>query len=176
MTWMCTGKSSCQLCGMLMIFFWYNFVPARGLLLVLSFHIVWPFIEKIKCFFFSWDDKKELHKKGLVWPIPSLPRGLSSRRWDSSWRSKFHYINICVWCADVVVILSIPEGHCRRELRRSWNFFLGMRYNSNFCSGHLFCKTTKNGLLFRCNNNKASCKFTSVTGKDVSQHVHKMCI
>lgn len=147
MAWMYTGKLCYQLCEMLMVLFsWYNFVAARGLLLLFVFHIIWPFIEKTKYFFFSWDDKKKLHKKGLVRPIPSLPCGLSSRRWDSSWRSKFNYRNICEWCAEVIVFLSIPEGHCRGKLRRSWNFFLIMGYNSNFYSGHLFCKITKNVL------------------------------
>lgn len=177
MTWMCMGKLSYWLCEMLMILFsWYNFVPARGLLQVFIFHIILSCIEKIKYFFFSWDDKKKLHKKGLVWPIPSLPCGMSSRRWDSSWRSKFNSINIHEWCADVIVFFSIPEGHWRGELRRSWNFFLSIGYNSNFYCGHLFCKMTENVLLFRCNNNKASCKCTSIIDKDVAQNVQKICI
>lgn len=155
---------------------WYNLVPARGLLLVFIFHITWFFIEKIKYFCFSWDGKKKLHKKRLVWPIPSLPCGLSCRRWNSSWRSKFNYINICQWCADVIGFLSIPEGHCRGKLRRRWNFFLSMEYNSSFYSGHLFWKISKNVLLFRCNNNKASYKFTGVTDRDISQNVNKICI
>lgn len=43
-----------------------------------------------KCFCFSWDGTKELHKERLVWPLPSLPYCLSRRRWDSTWRSKFN--------------------------------------------------------------------------------------